>query len=339
MKKKATAITAIIILLTLVVAEFSFGTASANEGYEYAYGAASTLYASKWQQRTWDINYLGWALAEIYDQFEDQGSYEIVGWYWFEAYQIWVPVYAWVPVYGQLLSYDHNWYWSTMTYKIQNAENDAYHSTAEVFYYGHMGMQLIPGTGTYRYAFHQSGEQTGAEPSNIWDYMIYSYTVDNYDFALLWVCNNANTIGGTSPSTHGMPYCWFHRTLGENGYSPGDGGSDCFISFTGASPCIGDGMGTYGPYTENLYKHWLVFFYYFALNGYSIKGALEQASYMVGYNNYWLDTNNRLSQGFDYMFPGWVGDPEDEPEDWPEAGDYPGQMRVYGNANIYLPQS
>jgi hypothetical protein len=94
-------------------------------------------------------------------------------------------------------------------------------------------------------------------------------------------------------------------------------------------------MGTYNQNGENLYKHWLIFFYYFALNGYSIKGALEQASYMVGYNNYWLDSNNRLSQGWAYMFPDWVG--ENEPPDWPDAGNYNGQMLVYGNANIYLP--
>jgi hypothetical protein len=39
------------------------------------------------------------------------------------------------------------------------------------------------------------------------------------------------------------------------------------------------------------------------------------------------------------MFHGWVGDPEDKPEDWPAAEEYEGQMLVYGNANIYLPQS
>jgi hypothetical protein len=333
--RKMITIAATALVLALITAEVSFGIAYANEGYEYDYGAASTLYGSKWQQRTWDITYLQYALGDIYDQFAAQGNYEVVDWYWDENYQVWFPIYEWVADYGQLLSYDQNWYWSTMTYKIQNAENDAYHSTAEVFYYGHMGMQLIPGTSTYRFAFHESGEQTGSEPSKIWDNMVYSYTNDNYDFALLWVCNNANAIGGTSPAIYGMPYCWFHRTLGSSGYSPGDGGSDCFISFTGASPCIGDGMGTYNQNGENLYKHWLVFFYYFALNGYSIKGALEQASYMVGYNNYWLDSNNRLSQGWAYMFPGWVGG--NEPPDWPDAGNYTGQMLVYGNANIYLP--
>ncbi|HSV49377.1 MAG TPA: hypothetical protein VLH35_03595, partial [Candidatus Acidoferrales bacterium] len=169
MNKKTTAIALITILLTLIATEISFGFASANEGYEGNYGAASTLYGSKWQQRTWDINYLEWALGDIYDQFAAQGNYEIVDWYYEENYQVWVPIYEWVADYGQLLSYDQNWYWSTMTSKIQNAENDAYHSTAEIFYYGHMGMQLIPGTSTYRYAFHEGGEQTSTEPNKIWD--------------------------------------------------------------------------------------------------------------------------------------------------------------------------
>lgn len=213
-----------------------------------------------------------------------------------------------------------------------------YHSSAQVFYYGHMGMEQIPGTNYWHYAFHAAGEQTASEPGLIWDEMIYPYTVDNYNFALLWVCNNANTGGDDEPEPYGMPYCWFRRNLAQNAYSYPDQGPDCFIGFTGSSPCIGDGMGTYTyPNGENLYKYWLVFFYYFALSGYSVKGALEQASYMVEYDGYWLDSNNRLSQGYGYYFPGWVG--EDPPPDWPDEGPYNGQMLIYGNSNIYLPQS
>jgi hypothetical protein len=124
--RKMITIAATALVLALITAEVSFGIAYANEGYEYDYGAASTLYGSKWQQRTWDITYLQYALGDIYDQFAAQGNYEVVDWYWDENYQVWFPIYEWVADYGQLLSYDQNWYWSTMTYKIQNAENDAY---------------------------------------------------------------------------------------------------------------------------------------------------------------------------------------------------------------------
>ncbi len=64
----------------------------------------------------------------------------------------------------------------------KTSENDQYHNWAAVFYYGHMGMEQIPGTPYYHYAFHEAGEQTAPEPSLIWDEDIYGYTGDNHNF-------------------------------------------------------------------------------------------------------------------------------------------------------------
>ncbi|MCX8153910.1 MAG: hypothetical protein N3E52_05710 [Candidatus Bathyarchaeota archaeon] len=313
--KTITAIAAVLLLFSLVTAHFSIALVRADTGYDWNYGAASQLYASKWQQRNEDIDQINYALPQIYNLFAQEAA-----------------------AYGHLFEFRTNWGWNVMRGLIQDSENDQYHDWATVFYYGHMGMTQIPGTPYYHYAFHEAGEQTAPEPSLIWDKNIYGYTGDNHNFVFLWVCRNGDTTGDDEPVPHGMSYCWFRRNLAQNGYSYPDAGTDCFIGFTGASPCLADGMGTYTyPYGENIYRFWLVFFYYFALNGYSIKGALDMASYMVGYYGYWLDPNNRLSQGWNYYFPGWQG-PGNPPPGWPANGTYWGKMVIYGNGNIYLRQ-
>jgi len=316
MKRIATVIFAALLLLA------SLSTTLTVQAYDWNYGAASMLYGSQWQQRNEDISNLTYALGAIEDLFYDEIDNS-------------------VHVYGHLWEWTSSWYWNygarRMKTQIQDCENDAYHNWATVFYYGHMGMEHISGP-YYHYGFHESGTQTGSEPNLIWDDDIDSYTDDNHNFVFLWVCENGAVPGDDEPVPHGMAYCWFGRNFGSDGYNYPDAGPDCFIGFDGASPVLGDGMGTYTQGNEIIYRYWLVFFYYFALNGYSIKGALDQASYMVEYDGYWLDENNRLSQGWDYYFPGWVGDPEDKPDYWPDEGNYAGQAKVYGNVNIYLPQ-
>lgn len=318
MKRIVTVIFAALLLLSSLSAVFTV------QAYDWNNGSASVLYGSKWQQRNQEIEQMSYAFPQIYDLFYDEIENS-------------------VHVYGHLWEWRSDWGWYTgwtkrMRTQIQDCENDQYHDWATVFYYGHMGMEQIEGTNYYHYGFHESGEQTGSEPDLIWDYMINNYTDDNHNFVFLWVCRNGDTPGDDEPEPRGMSYCWFNRNLAYNGYSYPDAGPDCFIGFTGASPALADGMGTYTyPYGENIYKFWLIFFYYFALDGYSIKGALDQASYMVEYDGYWLDDDNRLSQGWDYYFPGWQG-PGDPPDPMWEAGYSWGQMKIYGNGNIYLPQ-
>lgn len=82
----------------------------------------------------------------------------------------------------------------------------------------------------------------------------------------------------------------------------------------------------------SIYKHWLVFFYYYALweapYRRDVYGALDQASKQAGYNDGWTDQYNRLSQGYYYWWPGGGGT---------SNGTFWGKMRTWGDYGIYLP--
>ncbi len=89
-------------------------------------------------------------------------------------------------------------------------------------------------------------------------------------------------------------------------------------------------MGTYYQGEEYIYKYWLVFLYYFLVHPdwhLSLSDALDYASMACGIDG-WLAYNNRLSQGWEYYWPGGGGMDEDT---------YWGQMKVYGYGYTYLP--
>ena len=167
-------------------------------------------------------------------------------------------------------------------------------------------------------------------PNTIWDRENVSYyTIDNHRFVFLWVCNNGNVAGNSTPIL-GMPYCWTKQgDLSPDGYGNPDSRQYCFIGFENASVTLMEGMGTYNGTTENTYKYWLTFFYYYVLNGNTINQSLDLASRAVGYADGWTDGNNRLSQGYNYTWYGGGGQP---------PGTSWGKMRIYGNGSIYLPQ-
>jgi len=76
-------------------------------------------------------------------------------------------------------------------------------------------------------------------------------------------------------------------------------------------------------YENHTYRHWLNFFYYYALNGFSIKGALNEASKKVGLNAGWKDEENTLYNETWYK--------------WIDESTHLGRMRIYGNGRIHLP--
>jgi len=119
----------------------------------------------------------------------------------------------------------------------------------------------------------------------------------------MWVCNGGNSITDASPKAWNNP--------STSGYT--------WIGFSGASPWLIEEIKT-----NQLYKHWLVFFYYYALSGqYSVQQALNQASQQVGYSNF---ASSPLSTGYSTY---WPYNPPDN---------YPGQMHVLGNpSGTYLP--
>lgn len=129
-----------------------------------------------------------------------------------------------------------------------------------------------------------------------------------------------NEAGNSTLTPHGMPYAWTRQqNLNDDGYNDPDSRPYAFIGFENASAMLSQDISE-----NNKYANWLVFFYYYALNGYTINSALDEASERVGYNEGWDDENNPLSQSAEYWW-------------WLDNETYPGRMRIYGNGNIYLP--
>lgn len=263
-----------------------------------------------------------WACEQIYNLFAQQWYY-----YWDWNYYDWVP-YA--PVYGHLFN-NHAQITSALV-KAQIIDCEQNHEFSTVLYLGHGGIE----GGQYNIFEQASHNEITNPPLKIIDNQhIYPYTVDNHHFVFLWACRQGDEAGDGSPP-HGMPYCWTRQpNLSPDGYNQPDSRPYCFIGFEAASPRLSEWMNP-----NNIYKYWLVFFYYFALYVYGqwygwvrIWQALDHASWMVGYPGGWLDPNNTLSKGF------WTHWPFPAPPGYPQPGEYWGKMRIYGDGNIWLPQS
>jgi hypothetical protein len=178
-----------------------------------------------------------------------------------------------------------------------------------------------------------------------WDTDIYAESShgSNERFAFMWVCQNADVEGSSQPSVHGPAYVWSNGAIFNDGYNDGyrhpTGANYVFIGWQDTNPWLTSYMGTFGPYpgtsgTPNIFKYFLVFFYYYALYGsnyYTVNQALDLASYQTGYLNFDYATFAYPNSGYWTYWP-WITPMNQEPT-------YAqGFMRVYGNGNIYLPQ-
>ena len=329
MKRKTTSLTIALLLLSLLLVVSTSAVSSvAAYGYDYGWGEASVIYSTQWLTFDTDEYQIHLACEQIYDLFAEQ-------YYW-----VWHPYYGWVPyrpVYGHLQNYEAQIYWDIVKPQIIDCEQD--HAFTTVLYLGHGQRERIyPGYDYWRYFIYEqaSHDDPYDPPPQIYDNHpslpreIYPYTVKNHHFVFLWACRQGDEAGNAYP-IRGMAYCWTRQPdLSPDGYGdpniPGDPDSRpySFIGFQEASPRLSEWMNE-----NNIYKFWLVFFYYFALywhGYYTINDALDAASVMVGYEGGWLDPYNPLSQGF------WTY--------WPPHGqNYWGKMRIYGNGDIYLPAS
>ena len=335
MEKIRTATIALLLLLTLVG---SLPAVSTVRAYDYGFGHSSDLYSTQWWMRYQDLIQIYYAFPQIQNLFAER-------YYW-----IWTP-YGWWPyrqVYGHVEDFQAQTSYSLVTTQIRHCEQN--HDSAAVFYYGHMGMRGVQGLSfpDWSYGFREQAQPNDPPETVdvIWDTDIYNaWNINKHHFVFLWVCHNGNNQGAQYPlPPHGMPFCWTRRSLSTNGYGAPDGSGYCFMSFQNASACLSEWMGTYGQQgTENIYKFWLIYFYYFALGDpldlyypqqqLSIKDSLDEASIRVGYDG-WQDPNNRLSNIYDwweYYWPGWPGYPE------PPADDYWGKLRIYGDGHMFLP--
>lgn len=294
---------------------------------------ASVLYSTDWLMQDYELILINQAFSQIHNLYAEQGVW-VLTWVWNEDYQEWFPVWTRHPMYDHL----HNFRGMTTRTLVANQiiDIEANHPWGTVFYYGHMNVRNVGAPWPdYSYGFaSQASQHAQTPPPTIWDSdHIFPYTINKHRFVFLWVCNNANCAGNSNPVPHGMPYCWTRQAnLSPNGYANPDSRPYAFIGFQNFSVTLQEGMGTTGQYgQENIYKHWLVFFYYWALNGKTINQALHEASKNVGYTGGWNDPLNRLSQGWHYTFSGGPGGN-------PPAGPYWGKMRIYGNGAIYIPQ-
>jgi hypothetical protein len=267
-------------------------------------GDASIIYSNQWCLPEYDLSNVSYASSLIYDLFYGTSAYD------------------------HLANYDGTVSKALMQSQIADAEQN--HDFATVLYLGHGMLEKIPGSNHYRYYIYEQAPgyllQTH-EPVRIYDYQIYEYTVDNHHFVFLWACVQGNEAGNSTLTPHGMPYAWTRQeNLSPDGYGdddiPGEPDSKpyAFIGFEKASPMLSQMMGL----GNNIYRNWLLFFYYFALNGYTINGALDAASESVGCDQGWDDQDNPLSEGENYWW--WL----DDDYHW-------GRMRIYGNGGIYLP--
>ena len=296
MKRSRGAFYAIFLLLLLVLSSFLINGAKATYGWDNGDGHAMEIHVcdAGSPPHDWELNYVQGASDEIFGVFSSK------------------TVYWWT-----------------------------------FLYIGHH--QYSYGTPSH-YGFFMNGYGqwlgTGSTVPSLWDHNIRSYAQDNHHFVFLWVCRNGNERGNdNSPPAlpNGMPNCWTMGLIGPgngvpisqsgtgSGYENPDGSGYCLISFQDASPLLSYRLDPSRP--NQLHKHWLVFFYYWALyndidglNAYRVNEALSIASIYAGYSAGFWQTG--LYQGTYTWWPGGDGQ---------EEGSYPSAMRVFGDGNIYLP--
>jgi len=286
-----------VLLLSLLLVFLSFMPAV----WATRFNRASMIYSSVWLTPDGAAElYVEWACNDIYRLFT--GEYTIAEYY-----------------YDHVENFHAQAYWNIMSGKIEHCEQS--HTFATVLYIGHGG--FVNMGNYYRYSIfeHRGDDNWSNPPPAINDVMIYEKTVNGkHRFIFLWACRQGNEPGSSTPAIHGMAYCWTRQpNLSDDGYDRPDSRPYCFISFQNASQWLNASISA-----NSNHKHWLVFFYYYALNGYSINRALDRACQAVGYSG-WKDSP--LYKGFKMHWPFQGPEP---------PGYYAGKMRIFGNGNIYL---
>ncbi len=146
-----------------------------------------------------------------------------------------------------------------------------------------------------------------------------------HDFVFIWACGlgNESRVGVFNEAhSSGLLAAWMHitpNTLSSDGYAIPDYSDHVFISFSWLS------IWYKTPATNPTYNygHWAYLFYYYALQGYTIHDALDQAS---------RDTHNNLNYDncqLDNGFTAW--NPVDHT--WDQS-----RMRVWGDGSHRLPR-
>lgn len=364
MERKTTSliIALLLLLLSLVFSPLLVVPVKAY-GYDDGYGCASIMHACDAHPMTpAELRYMYWAFSDIFNIYVARRIYRyyyMLGWW---------PI---GKVYGHVThsmvkngsGTNINPYSTTTLNDVQNGITDVEnnHPWSSFLYVGHGGMITTGESNRYSFYMHGKGKNVaeGGVPQ-LEDNDIYVRTDKNHHFVFLWACFNGYERGGFAWYVpYGMPHCWTHNKIGpeNDGYADPDGSKYCFIGFHLASPRLEE------PHNgaNHLYKHWLVFFYYYAVAkssspyGYvnTVKLALDAASVCQGFDDF---TETRLYKtGPYYPKSGPPGGPDIEewkdtyflglrdpenPDDWLEdfePGWYDVGIRVYGDGNYYIP--
>jgi len=150
---------------------------------------------------------------------------------------------------------------------------------------------------------------------------------NKFDFVFIWVCTQA-----LDPD-YGMPEAWTHRNddLSDDGYLHPDYGDQCYISFDGFSPQIGNESGTFQDQTTGPLKNFIKLFYDYALRGSRrVKDALNLATH--DFFGDWYTSSILYGEEGDRYHAWWSG----TPPDYEDKGYWEGYMRVFGDGTILV---
>lgn len=207
-------------------------------------------------------------------------------------------------------------------YSVANYLDTYPYNFATVFYKGDshfLEANQYPNTHNHKIYWLYSDVPNGGYSDDIWDEMIGQYTSHGvHKFAFLWTCSlaNPNELGGIDGTDiWGMAPAWLHTTnLRLDSYTNPDYTGKCYIGFQYYSKPWTDYTGYYS-YTYQTFA--TMFYYYAAVNRYSIHDALNIASQNYLGRNF-NDPNNALYSG--YYYQGNLC-----------------KMRIFGDPSITLP--
>jgi len=147
---------------------------------------------------------------------------------------------------------------------------------------------------------------------------------------LLWVCCQAENSSFQVAISQTCDAWMNNGVTSIDGYNSPDDSGQCFISFYGFSPWIGNDTRTFEQEWTYAMKYFIGYFYYSALvDGYSVHDSLNIASLNIFYTTY---TSSILYTGYDLWWPG-SEDPSQMTID--QYGLNLGQIRPFGLSGWY----
>ncbi len=299
-KKQYVAIS--IILLMLMLCSTLTATMPAVKAYDYDYGYASNLYTTNWMDWNGNAEHTWTAFTQIANLFSQKS--------------LWVIYYGYPYYYGPAYGEVTNWGSSATPYTVYNRIEhvNVYHPDfSTVLYVGHGGPQ-----GFYVHTDYPDNPNIFPPLVSFAEIQARTQSSPTHQFVLMWVCNGGNNAPQGSP-TAWNPLWWSYPPA----YPP-----YTWVGFNDASPWLCDQMSP-----GNIFRYWLVFFYYYALNGdYSVMDALNLASVATGFQDF---GSSVLGGSGRY----WTYYPYNHPPYYNQSGWWTGRMNVCGNPfGTYLPK-